>query len=71
MVKKSVLDFFTQGTGKARFPDSFIFNGLQPSKMTTRPCVAHRVVKKGFFTTLFGQVGKFPPIANPHISPRG
>jgi len=30
MVKKSIVDVFAHGTGKARFPGSFRFSGLQP-----------------------------------------
>ena len=38
-----------------RFPDSSIFNGLPPSKMAMRPCIAEAVA---FYNTLPGERGR-------------
>ena len=49
MLKKPFHGLFQPRKRKTRFPASFIFNGLQPSKMAALPCTAHRVLKNSVF----------------------
>jgi len=49
MLKKSIPGLFQPRKWKTRFPTSFIFNGLRPSKMAAHPCTAHWASKNGVF----------------------
>ncbi len=49
MLEKSPHGLFQLRKRKMRFPASFIFNGLQPSKMVAHPCATHRLSKNGVF----------------------
>ena len=49
MLKNSFHGFFQPRKRKTWLPTSFIFNGLQSSKMVAHPCAAHRLSKNSFF----------------------
>ncbi len=49
ILKKSFHGLFQPRKRKTRFPASFIFNGLQPSKMAAHPCATHRLLKNCVF----------------------
>jgi len=51
MLKKSSMTFSTMRSENCDFRIGYIFNGLQPSKMTVHPCTVWQAAEKQRFST--------------------